>query len=72
VVQPQQTQAFNPSASTFGSESGFGQSAGTGMKSFSTFAGNQSGGLFGQTQNNQAQGASSFGNTGFFENSVGQ
>jgi hypothetical protein len=60
---------------SFSGEGGFGQPAGTGMKSFSSFAGNQSGGFFGQIQNNQPQGQS-FGNSGLFgssmSNSMGQ
>jgi hypothetical protein len=56
---------------SFAGESGFGQSGSTGMKSFSSFTGNQSGGLFGQTQSNQGQGASLVGSTGLFQNSMG-
>ena len=70
AAQPQQTQAFNPNALSFGGDGGFGQSANTGMKSFSSFSGNQSGGLFGQTQNNQDQGQS-FGSLGLFGGSIG-
>jgi hypothetical protein len=56
----------------FGGDNSFGQTAGTGIKSFSSFTGNQPGGLFGQGTSNQTQGTSLFGNVNPMTNPVGQ
>ena len=72
AVQSQQPQGFNPNAMNFSGDNSFGQTAGTGIKSFSSFTGNQPGGLFGQGTSNQTQGKSLFGNANPMENPVGQ
>jgi hypothetical protein len=72
AVQSQQTQGFNPNSMNFGGDNSFGQTTGTGIKSFSSFTGSQPGGLFGQGASNQTQGTSLFGNVNPMANSVGQ